>query len=300
MFMPASNLPMGQRSSSSGVVETSMPTLTKKQTCGTCGAKNPPEVTRCRICTRTLATGANNSTEAFAEALYAQPVRDTENERRWVPPGLVLLTVVVILGAVNYLWVGFGPALLHRPGLDPVRSGEWRTVTDLRTFSVVMPQNSIRDRVPGPGGNLQRVVASVDNDWIVVRGVDGIDESRRGAQARGVTATIVAASGPEISLDAEQIEATVEASLPGVDLADPTVTAVKSVSYGAQVVVDADFTGGTSRLDSGRMRARVIVLDGQTFVLATFSHGALDGDLSSKLVSSFRPDGKLAGPDPAR
>ncbi len=277
-----------------------MPTLTKKQTCGTCGAKNPADVTRCRICTRTLSTGANNSTEAFAEALYAQPVRDTETDRLWIPPGLVLLVLVVILGAVNYLWVGFGPAFLHRPGLDPVRSGEWRTVTDLRAFSVVMPQNSLRDRVPGPDGDLQRVVASVDNDWIVVRGVDGIKESQRGAQARGVTATVVAAAGPEIELDEEQIQAIVEAALPGVALSDPTVKLVKSVSYGAQAEVNADFTGGTSRLDSGRMRARVIVLDGQTFVLATFSHGALDNDLHSKLVSSFRPDGKLVGPDPAR
>ncbi len=266
--------------------------------CPTCGAKNDADAARCGVCTRALDLDGSPTQAAYAEVLYANPVRDSEKATPWIGPVWIALLVILLGAMVNYQWWGQGPDWAHRPELRIERGATWRTVSETTAFTIAFPAEARIDMIDTPAGTAERAVAAVDDRWVTVRPATNGITQQKVASDDVVESTVVAiaVSAPgELTEDAAL--ALVGSTLPGVTLSSADVRSVVDPSYGTQMNIDAKFTGGLGSADRGRVRARVIAYDEEAFVVATFSKGSIDAELQSRLVGGFRPNGVLEAPD---
>ena len=267
--------------------------------CPTCGAKNDADATRCGVCTRALDLDRSPTQAAYAEVLYANPVRDSERAKPWIGRTWIALLVVLLAAMVNYQWWGQGPDWAHRPELRIERGATWRTVSETAAFTIAFPAEARIDLIDTPFGTAERAVAGVDERWVTDRSATNGITQQKVASDDDVDSTVVAvAVGAPAELTEDAALSLVGATLPGVALSAPDVRPVVEPSYGTQLNIDAKFTGGLGSADRGRVRARVISYDDEVFVVATFTKGSIDAELQSRLVAGFRPNGVLEAPDP--
>jgi hypothetical protein len=272
--------------------------LATKQKCPTCGAKNPPDSERCTICTRALHLDNSPEQHGYAEIMYAQPVRDTEQPEHWIRPAWIFAFLAVLMVWCNFQYWGHGPDWAHRPELTANHGGSWRTVSGVRGFSISFPADARIDAIETPTGAGTRVASALDGRWITLpTATSGLGRTTA-ARSADVVATVVAtvADAPEALTNAASISA-VQSALPGVVLASPKSTVVPNPAYGTQVDVTGRYTGGVGRTGEGPVSARVIAHEGRIFVIATFGEGDLDQSLQDRLVAGFRPVGVLVAPD---
>jgi len=271
-----------------------MPLIGTKVRCPSCGAKNDHDATRCHICTRNLPRDVAPSQAAYEEDLYARPVRDTEVGAKPRNVFVLGLLLIVALIGLNYFYIGYGPSWAHRHFFEPGET--WRTIsTD--NWVAILPGTPETERVTAPTGDLHVSRVGVDDRWVSTLDADVLAPGTRLAAERNLYATLVVAEGVAGD-DFETVAGPlIEAAVPGAELADEKFTQVVDPPYGDQIEVVATYQGGTRPHGEGWVRARVIDVDGDLYVIAAFVEDNPDPALFHQLAAGFSPASVLETPD---
>lgn len=270
-----------------------MQLLEKKVKCPLCGAKNGARAARCAICTRPLNNDPLPSQALYDEALWSTKIA-SKRSRKATSPYLILVVVLAVGLCVNYFVVKAGPDWMHEP--VPLGKGfSWEEQTELGRYRVDLPGHPIREEVPVAGVTFNAASVWVDGNWEKLR-----DEDTRSIMALQdsivrLHSGLVVATGPAPMDPASSINSVVAAMSPGAVLADGGVTALQDPDYGAQWDLVTTYTGWPEESKEGTVRARVIVLDNEMFVAATFTNGGDDPDVHERLVQSFVPNAAPSG-----
>jgi hypothetical protein len=264
-----------------------------KVRCPTCGTKNPADAARCRICTRTMPRDQTPSQAAYEDALYAQPVRRSVSPARWLARSTMALLVAAGLAYLNYEYIGWGPDWAHE---EMVTRGEtWRTFTT-DEWTAVLPGRPERERLTAATGDVVRYQVGVDDRWVSVIDADILAPAARADGLVDLHAMVMVAEAAVTGPLEDQAASVVTSLQPGTTLEDTSVAEVAGASPGRQVDLIADYRGGTRENGAGEVRARLIDLDGQLYVIAAFVEGGGDTALFEHLVDGFTLDGGRAAP----
>ena len=266
-----------------------MQNVDKKQKCPLCGAKNPPDASRCATCTRPLNTDVLPSQALYREALWAQPV---STRRAGRSNATLVVVLVLLLGAVgNYFWLGYGPDWMHSAEIT-TKGESWAQYTGQPEFRIDRPGAPMgRLGATGDGLAVKSVSVWVDANWDANRDANTQATGAFIDARRTLHAVVAAATTPmPTSLPIEQNFAPIMAAMaPGVTLGTPAITPVPNAPYGVQYDVSVPYTDWPDSAGKGTARARFINYKNQLFVAATFTNAGDDADLQARLVENFVP-----------
>ena len=267
-----------------------MPVATKTKRCPSCGTKNPAETSRCRICTRALPRPDMPSQTEYENALYSEPIAGASTKRRGGPALPVLLVAVAGLLGWNYFSLGYGPSWAHRPAVHEP-GGNWRTFREVPAITAQLPGSPIVEKVDTEVGHLTRARVGVDDHWDAV-----IDSSTRTPAAiqEGVEQTyavVVVGSTQPLVEPASGIPTLVASLAPGLHLSESSLVQVEDPGYWDRFDLVSGYRGYPEPNSNGTVRARVVIDDTATMVVATLSSKADSASVHDRLVAGFTPDG---------
>jgi len=225
----------------------------------------------------------------FEEALYAEPVRGASDGPR--RRSLLPLLVVAVAGLLvwNYLQLGYGPSWAHRTTTEP--GADWHTVTEVPGLRVELPGQPIVDGADTASGFLQRARVGVDDQWDMV-----VDETVRApADLRdaldGQYATLVAASTERVDDPGTDLPILAAGLVSGIEVTDVSIVESGTEPAGTRYDLVAGYRGFPRSGDSGTIRARIVVGDATTTIVASLSDQADSASLHDRLVAGFTPGG---------
>lgn len=263
-----------------------MALVSQKVRCPTCGTRNPPERDRCRICTRTLNLSGIGTQRAFEEALYNAPVKGQTTGRRRPPLWALVAGLAVVLVAVNWMWVGWGPDWAHRKEATEPGSS-WRTF-ETEGWRAVMPGTPEVSTIDSPVGAMSRAWSGVDSHWDVVMDSDVVAPAARKAALSDLYADVIVAEGTATGDEATIAPDVVHAVLPDATLTNTVVQPAGGATPDhGEVTVTAEFSGHPYESSHGYVTATVIRQGTRLYVLATFVQGRSDPTLQRQLASGF-------------
>ena len=232
--------------------------------------------------------------------LYANPVRDTEQPKRWVNPWFLVTLIVIGLLAANFQWWGYGPGWASREGIQHLDRGDsWRVLNELDGFTLSFPANATVDSVNGPTGQMRRAWAGVDDQWTnATPGATSFDQAEENAKrsARQFVGIVVATSLAAPDRPADDAKLVLDKLLDQSTITEINVRPVTQTDFGDQWTIDAKVRGGFGRIDDGRMRARFIVFGDRMIVVATVAVDRLDVELQNTLINGIRLPDKFEAP----
>lgn len=268
-----------------------MPVSTKTNRCPSCGTKNDPDSSRCRVCTRTLPHIGLPSEAAYEQALYANPVRGSAGRPRRRPLIPMLALVVVALVAWNYVSLGYGPswahrAQAHRPGQN------WRTFRGVPGVTVQLPGEPVVETVDTRAGFLTRAQVGIDGDWDAVLDASTTSPAAKRDGRQRLAATLVVASTTPIADPDEAIPTLLGALLDGVTISEISLNANSADAVTASYDVVASYRGFPTAADRGALRAKVIVGSDTTTIATTFSCTSGAVLVQDRLLAGLTPGGE--------
>ena len=260
-----------------------MPLTTKTKRCPSCGSRNDAATDRCRICTRPLVASRNATEAVYEEALWSQRIAQKHASDRMRKPSILapLGLGLLVLAILNYFLFGLGPDWAHAPREVP-QDFSWRQFDEPTLFRVDLPGAPLRER----STTAQAWSTWVDANWSLVLGEQVLSPQARADAERDLYASQLVAWG-QIPTDVLSVSATITSFRPGIHLESPVIFEVAGSTGGHQYDFDANYTDWPSTGHNGTLKARVISVGGQQYLVATLFDDAFDTALHQRLVQQF-------------
>ena len=265
-----------------------MAILTQKIRCSSCGNKDEATAARCSNCTRPYVDAPLSSQHLHDEHLWSAPV-ETRRTRKQNGLGkwFVLTVLVAGIAASNYFYFGYGPDWANSVP-DNDMGYDWRAFSG-DGYEVFVPGNPTTQNESTAAGTYDVSNVWVDSRWDLLRDAETRSPGAQKEALRSVFATLVTAEGTTTGGVQDSAPAILRTLIPGVTVAETTVTKVVSPSFGTGYDVTASYRGHPTESSSGIVKARLWVVGDTTFAAATYYDDVVDEGLHTKLIGGFTP-----------